>query len=193
MPQWRESPTGERQYLADDGYWYADGSAIQVAPTKFQSETSEAKSTIQGGAILAICSGALVSIGSFLPWLSASDSFESISRNALQLGANDSFSLDGAVVMAMGFIIVAVGITRLIYRGAPRFFRGSAIVAGLVALGESIWLAHSVQQIVDHAHNVSNAVVASIGYGTWIAIVGSALGILSGLILRSAQTMATRS
>jgi hypothetical protein len=49
-----------------------------------------------------IVAGALVAIGSLLPWEQASTGFVSITRNGFQLGANLSFSTDGLVVMALG-------------------------------------------------------------------------------------------
>jgi hypothetical protein len=187
MTQWRESPSGERQFLGGDGYWYPEGAQIQSPMTIYQRP--ESKADVSYGSIIAMLGGALVVVGTFLPWQTVHAGIATASRNALQLGPDGSSSFDGFVVLFMGIIIAVAGITRMLYRGgSSRFFKGSAIVAGIVAAAEIAWLGHSINRLDSKAASTSGLVSAHIGYGLYLAGAGAIVGIGAGFILRATKT-----
>jgi len=133
------------------------------------------------GAWLAIVGGAIVGIGTFLPWMSFTGVF-SLNRNAFQLGNNLSTTADGPVLLVLAIVTVLIGITRLARSSMPRFFQRSTLVTGLVMLIWVILEYSSVHSFV--TQHSTNAILGSVGYGYWLCIVGSATTLVSGLVLR---------
>lgn len=181
MTQWRESTSGERQFLAGDGYWYPEGAPVRPPVAVYQRPKNTAERSY--GSIITILGGALVLVGTCLPWQTVHVGTASASRNALQLGPDGSTSFNGFAVLFMGAVLVVAGITRMLYRSGPtRFFKGSAIVAGIVAAAEIAWLGHSINRLDSKAASASGLVSAHIGYGLYVAGFGAVLGIGGGLI-----------
>jgi hypothetical protein len=138
-----------------------------------------------------IVAGALVAIGSLLPWEQASTGFVSITRNGFQLGANLSFSTDGLVVMALGVIAALIGITRLTSRSFPRWLNGSPFVLGAVILVFGIVDERSLANTVNGLRASYLSGAYSVGYGIWLVIAGGAIIALAGLLGRVGNAKAT--
>jgi hypothetical protein len=138
-----------------------------------------------------IVAGALVAIGSLLPWEQASTGFVSITRNGFQLGANLSFSTDGLVVMALGVIAALIGITRLTSRSFPRWLNGSPFVLGAVILVFGIVDERSLANTVNGLRSSYPSGAYSVGYGIWLVIAGGAIIALAGLLGRVGNAKAT--
>jgi hypothetical protein len=128
-----------------------------------------------------IVAGALVAIGSLLPWEQASTGFASITRNGFQLGADLSFSTDGLVVMALGVIAALIGITRLTSRSFPRWLNGSPFVLGAVILVFGIVDERSLANTVNGLRSSYPSGAYSVGYGIWLVIAGGAIIALAAL------------
>jgi hypothetical protein len=138
-----------------------------------------------------IVAGALVAIGSLLPWEQASTGFVSITRNGFQLGANLSFSTDGLVVMALGVIAALIGITHLTSRSFPRWLNGSPFVLGAVILVFGIVDERSLANTVNGLRASYLSGAYSVGYGIWLVIAGGAIIALAGLLGRVGNAKAT--
>jgi hypothetical protein len=138
-----------------------------------------------------IAAGALVAIGSLLPWEQATTGFVSITRNGFQLGADLSFSADGLVVMVLGVIVALIGITRLTSRSFPQWLNGSPIVLGAVILVFGIVDGHSLANTVNGLRSSYSAGAYSVGYGVWLVIAGGAIIALAGLLGRVGNAKTT--
>ncbi len=93
--QWRQSTTGEWQFLGADGYWHpGSGPGGAGTPGAYRRNNDEATG-IMGG-VLAIAGGLLLAVGTLLPWVRALDGL--ISRNGFELGANQSITADGPAI-----------------------------------------------------------------------------------------------
>jgi len=119
-----------------------------------------------------------------LPWMQASTFLVTIHRNGMQLGANMGFSFDGVVTLILGVVTCVIGLSRLLHFGLARFFYRSTVLTGLIAGAITVYNATQLHTLV--ASIGSESVAASLGYGLWVLLVGRALAILGGFIVRVA-------
>jgi len=122
--------------------------------------------------------GALVAVGSFLPYVVATTVFGiSISRNAFQLGQNLSMTYDGPLILVAGLLLVFRGLNLKGTLGSKQLGTWSpiwiSILAALVVL--SSWLS---------TFPVSPAVTFSRGYGGIVSLVGALSGFVAVYIRR---------
>ena len=129
-----------------------------------------------------IAAGALVAIGSLLPWTQATTGFVSITRNGFQLGANLSFSTDGLVAVTLGVTASLIGLTRLTSRSFPRWLNGSPLILGAVILIFGIIDERSLANTVKGLRASYPSGAYSVGYGIWLVIAGGAVIALTGLL-----------
>jgi hypothetical protein len=128
---------------------------------------------------LLVLGGALMVLGSFLPWDQASAFLIQISRNGMQLGANRGFSVDGLATLLFGIGAVGAGWARLSAGATPRIARWSPPWLGLAGIVISGWDLHEISNFNNTIK--STIVTASIGYGLWLVLVGSVAVLLGGL------------
>lgn len=191
---WRQNPSGAWEWLSDNGGWLPQSMAPLLSANMPGVSVPASvplpvpNDTTPFGAYLAVIAGVVMSVGSFLPWITAHVGLVSLNRNAYQLGNDYGFSIDGVIVLVMGVITVAIGISRYTRFWIPRWIQRSSIVTGLVgglvALGD-------ISSIDDLAHKVESAssslvtVTAGVGYGLPITVVGAGLAIIAGFVLRN--------
>jgi hypothetical protein len=142
---------------------------------------------IEGDSRTALCwaviaGGALLAIGTLLAWMTASAGIISVSRTAFQLGAHESMTADGPIVLVLGLIIVGIGVTRLTNTSMPRVVQRSPIIAGLGAAVVLGYDYHSIQQLAQSINSAYS--VASVGPGFWVCCVGDGIAIVAGVALR---------
>jgi RNA polymerase subunit RPABC4/transcription elongation factor Spt4 len=158
-----------------------------VKPTA-TSSTSEAPSarvdTLPAGAWLALAGGILMAVGSFLPWMQASAFFVTLHRNGMQMGDNMGFSVDGVVTLVLGVFTCVIGLSRLLHFSMPSFLYRSSVATGLIAGAITVYDATQIHTFV--ASIGGENVAASLGYGLWVLLVGAALAILGGFVVRLA-------
>ncbi len=128
---------------------------------------------------LLVVGGALMALGSFLPWDQASAFLIQISRNGMQLGANRGFSVDGLATLLFGIGAAGAGWARLNAGVTPRIARWSPPWLGLAGIVISGWDLHEISNFDNTIK--SAAVSASIGYGLWLVLVGSVAVLLGGI------------
>jgi hypothetical protein len=139
------------------------------------------------GASITGLGGGLIVLGSLLPWVTAQAGFVSISRNSMQLGEGNSFSIDGAILLILGIITIVIGITRATRAQMPGFLQRSSVVTGAVAGALAIYDITQVNDLVQRVKSASSLAVASIGVGAWITVVGAVIAVVGGLVLRGSK------
>jgi hypothetical protein len=81
--QWRQSTTGEWQFLGADGYWHPGlGPGGARTSGVYRRDNDDEAAGIMG-AVLAVAGGLLLAVGTLLPWVRALDGL--ISRNGFEL------------------------------------------------------------------------------------------------------------
>jgi hypothetical protein len=126
-----------------------------------------------------------MAIGSFLPWFTAHLGVLTINRNAYQLGNNYGFSIDGVIVLGLGVVTIAIGISRLTRSEMPRWIQRSCIISGLAC---GLFALSDISGITDLAHRVENGsslITAGVGYGLPITVVGAGIAVVAGFVLRT--------
>ena len=180
----------EGWWEADDGKWYAPELHPDYRPPAPQPPEWEpdADDTPLGG-WLAVGGGVAMMIGSLLPWVSFTGAL-AFNRNGFQLGVNQTFSVDGGVMLFLGLVTAIIGIARLTKSNVPPFLARSSIVT---AIGAGILVTidySSLHDLANRAHSVSGIEYGSIGIGYWVCVVGIVAAFLGGLVLRSAANSA---
>jgi hypothetical protein len=170
---------GSGWWEASDGRWYPPVDRRPPPPAIY--DPSDVADTTPAGAWLAIAGGAMIAIGSLLPWVQIGG----FARNGFQLGANESVTIDGPICLILGIVTIVIGITRLTNSAMPRFIQRSTIVTGVVVgfvlAGDYSAIHHSVDQ------TNGSWDIASIGYGYWVCGVGALVAVAGGIVLRSGQ------
>jgi hypothetical protein len=147
----------------------------------------------RGGGLLWIFGGVALSVGTFLPWLTAAavsgSSFSgSLSRSGFQLGAGNSLSFEGPLCLALGIFAIVMGIARLISKNMPSYLLHAAtlsvIAAGVVLADRYPDIHNLVQQL--HWQSVFWR-PASIGSGFWICCIGVLIPIVGKFVHGAVQ------
>lgn len=201
-PRRRQAPTGEWQYLGADGYWYEESPGGAHAPRHAQTPTpisssvptpaqaapshDASTSSVPAGGWLAIVGSFLVGLGTVLPWVSASALIVTVNRNAFQLGANESLTAVGPVLVILAVVGVAIGVARLTRSSVPRGMQTSAVVLGFAML-LLVVLNYPIRP-----SGLGSAVIWSVTYGFWICAIGAAVVIVAGFTLRSGAEKAEK-
>jgi hypothetical protein len=135
------------------------------------------------GAWLAIIGGILLAVGTLLPWMTFG--LGELTRNGFQLGADESLTADGPVLVLLGVLTAVIGITRLTNSSMPRGIQRSTLVTGLIS-GAVVGLNWSgIHSLVQNVQGTGT--LAQVGYGYWICAIGAGLAVFSGFILRPKQ------
>ncbi len=140
-------------------------------------------STRYAGVTLVILGGALIAIGSFLPWIVLSAPLVgTLTKSGMEGG-------DGIWTLILGTVTVVIGVVKLTASRMPSLLQSSPIVTGAIsAVIAGVNLA-DISNRVDAARAASPLVAGSIGAGIWSILVGAALAIVGGFVLyrRSSQ------
>jgi len=125
----------------------------------------------QGGlnmtAAVILVGGALVAIGSFLPWATATG-LVSVSKSGLDGG-------DGIFTLPLGVVIALLGLSRLQRSGLPGN-RLVMVILGIIAVGLAWFEGATIQGRLDAA--ASAYAVYSLGMGIYVMGVGGVLVVL---------------
>jgi hypothetical protein len=184
---------GPGWWQASDGHWYPPSTQPGTLPpppdSARQTATGAAADTTPASAWLVIAGGVLMAGGTFLPWITATSAFGSISRNGFQLGTSNGLTFDGPVTVLIAILTVVIGMTRLTQSSMPRGMQRSSIVTG-IAVG--LILVNRWSGIHDLVNQVNGSgVAASVGYGYWMCAVGAFIALCGGLALRQAKVDGT--
>lgn len=128
--------------------------------------------------------GVMIAAGTLFAWLTATTALISVSRDAFQLGANESLTADGPIVLVLGLMTMAIGIASITDSAMPRFSQKYALILGLAA---AVYLGIEYRSVHNWVNQVSSSyATASIGTGYWICCIGALITMIAGAsILRS--------
>jgi hypothetical protein len=116
-----------------------------------------------------IAAGAALIVAPFLPFITATAAFVgSVTRSGVEMVGVEAFFL-----CLFGGLLVATGVQR---SGGKPIGRALPVVSALAAAGLTAWYYSQVSERVESV--TSEAAVASIGVGLWLAVGGSIVGIL---------------
>jgi hypothetical protein len=142
----------------------------------------------RAGGLLWIFGGIALSVGTFLPWLTATASSGSLSRSGFQLGAGNALSFEGPLFLALGIFAIVMGIARLISKNMPSYLLHattlSVIAAGVVLADRYPDIDNLVQQL--HWQGFFWR-PASIGSGFWICCLGVLIPIVGEFVHGAVQ------
>jgi len=131
-----------------------------------------------GSSLILIAGGALIALGSFLPWTTVSAVFVgTVSSSGIQGGGDGIFTVVLGIALVLIGVMVAVG---------SRNSKGLSIVAGLLTVPTlliAILDYSEAHDRVTHLTAETSLATASVGAGLWTVIVGTALAILGALVL----------
>ena len=183
---------GPGWWQASDGKWYQPESHPNYVPpptpppapitspgwtqppvgaASHQSGTGFTLNSIKPLPGTVIGSGAVLALGSVLPWATVSSAFGSISVNGT--------SGDGGITLVLGVIAIVMGV--LLVRGfvATGWLVGTGAVF-LVALGVSL---HDASDVSSVSSRISNDIGLSVGFGLWLCLLASIAGLVATVVL----------
>lgn len=128
-------------------------------------------------AVLAIVGGLLTVIGAFMPWVTATAAFVSLSRSGLDQGG------DGIILLIIG---VAIAILALGQLGVlpitipPGAIIVLAVIGGFITWINFVQVSEGVAGVQVEAEGLA---IASVGAGLYVSGVGLALSLIAGWFL----------
>lgn len=161
--------TDGKPFCASCGHALPQGGqpSIGTTPASVPPESGLAK--LKGHDLAVLGGGTLLTIAPLFPFLTATAAFVgSISRNGIELTNGEAL-----VLSAVGVIAVVVTL-RLLGRRKGL----GMILLGLVGLGLTFYY---YVQVDERVQEVTDAAVASIGAGIWMAFAGAALVVAGSL------------
>lgn len=123
-------------------------------------------------AIVVMVGGAVVAIGSFLPWASIATGLGSASI--------DGITGDGKITVVLGGVIALLGLLA-IERPVSVARSGAMMLLGVAAVAFGVWEYSNVQAKVDDV--ASDVVRASVGTGLYLVIAGGVIAIVGAALL----------
>jgi hypothetical protein len=138
--------------------------------------------SVAGAAVL--LGGIGVVVGSFLPWITVSSAFTTVSRSGIDGGG------DGVITLVIGALIAVCGVFLATGRKAVAAW-AAGLVLGLAAAGIGILDAADVQERIEGVG--SAAAMASTGAGLYVVIVGGVLAALASVAVPIGREPGVRS
>ena len=126
--------------------------------------------------------GVVIVVGSFLPWITATSVFGSLSRNALDG--------DGRLTLAAGVILALIGAVE-VSSGTSR--RPAKILGWVMVIVVGLVFAVDFSDLQERLDLVSSELIgasASIGPGLWLLAVGALIAVIGVLNLRTNERVA---
>jgi len=127
--------------------------------------TQASARTISPAAATTIGAGALLALGSLLPWATATTPFGSISK--------DGTSGDGVITLILAAVAILSGVLSLHGEKAKSGW------AGLGAVAFALAGAGSIADMSSLPIPSTNLVIVSVGIGLWLCVIGSIVGFIA--------------
>jgi hypothetical protein len=172
------------RFCASCGYDYQPGAASGVpaagaAPVSPGPQTAHQR-PIAPATIAVLAGGLLLVVGSFLPWVTASTVFGSISRSGVDGGG------DGWITLVAGGVILLLGLATL--RRPNRAANLLIAVAAAIAFVIFALDFSDVQSRITDLESQSEGVaLGGVGIGLWLVALGAIVSFVSSLLRRSAK------
>jgi hypothetical protein len=124
-----------------------------------------------------IAGGITLAVGSLMPWLTATAAFVgTVSRNGIDGGG------DGLVTVIAGGCVALGGVARVMRSRWSQIARGLGGLASAVAGVVAVYDIGSVSKRVADLTSGTSGVIASVGVGLYVALIGAAVGLLFSLM-----------
>lgn len=165
-----QAPTPSIAAPWDSGSPSPAASTSSVVPP---APSQASASALSWAGIVIIIAGCLSGLGSFLPWVTATTGFVSISRNGFDGGG------DGILTAAGGILVALVGIGLVAKAGAPAALKGTAAVVGLL-LGFLAFTDYNT--LTNNIKALSSSVSGSVGTGLIVVGFAAVLAIIGAFL-----------
>lgn len=130
-------------------------------------------------AVLTIIGGALLALGSFMPWVTAVDFSNGV--DTWSFSGLDGVR-DGLFILPIGIGAVCIGVTRLVVSTHP-YFQRLPLALGVLAAAISIYdLVDINERLADMNTSTTNGAVSQ-GPGLYAVIVGAVVTAIGGLVV----------
>ena len=172
----------------DDASFCPKCGARLQGPDHRADVTSGEVSGTNAPALGMIAGGAILAVGSLMPWLTATAVFVgTVSRNGIDGGG------DGLVTLIAGGCVAVGGVARVMRSRWSQFARGLGGLASAVAGVVAVYDIGSVSNRVADLTSGTSGVIASVGVGLYVALIGAAVGLLFSLLPSAANKPAETS
>jgi hypothetical protein len=139
-------------------------------------------SRVAGSGWVILVGGILLTVGSFLPWFTATVFAGTFNRNGMQMGENLGFSIEGLIVLMLGIVTCVIGLGLLLRFQVPAWLQGSSIITGAGAVFVVIVSIPGINDVVSSVNQDGGDYgTASLGFGLWVAILGGLLAMGGGI------------
>jgi hypothetical protein len=146
-------------------------------PPLFAVAGANTLDAIRGDAVHALIAGAILIVGSFLPWLRASASTMGTVTRSGTAGS------DGWLTVVAGVVVIGAGFALLQGLGG-RAARIALIVVGALALALCVYDFLDIADRFDRMKVASEGVSTSHGFGIYITAIGAADALVAGVRMR---------
>jgi hypothetical protein len=161
----------------DDALFCPKCGARLQGPDHGADVTSGDVSGTNAPALGMIAGGIILAVGSLMPWLTATAAFVgTVSRNGIDGGG------DGLVTLIAGGCVALGGVARVMRSRWSQFARGLGGLASAVAGVVAVYDIGSVSKRVADLTSGTSGVIASVGVGLYVALIGAAVGLLFSLL-----------
>lgn len=157
-PQWSQQSQGQPRYSHGGSSRVGAGTGFSLGSIKL----------LPG---IVIGAGALLILGSVLPWATVSTAFLSLSVNGT--------AGDGGITLTLGIVALVIGV--LLVRGfvATGWLIGVGVIF-LIALGVSL---HDASDVSSVSSQLSQDVGVSVGIGLWLCLLASVSGLVATIVI----------
>ena len=169
---------GALRYCGTCGFDYA--SSVAPAESAAASTASPAPATTGSASpasIAVIAGGLLVAVGSFLPWVTASTVFGSLSRSGIDAGG------DGWVTLVAGTVIAVLGLATV-----TRPNRAANLLVAIGAAGAAIIFAIDFSDVQGRVSAIESSsegmALGGVGIGLWMVALGAITTFVASLMRR---------
>lgn len=153
-----------------------EGSTLLVTYRYVGARTGQGSAELYLPAIAVLLGGAIVAVGSVLPWVTAIGGFGvTVSRSGVEGG-------DGLITIGLGILIALLALTMIRGENLARW-RGALILSAAAAalmVVDYFIIEGRIRDI-----NRGQTVFASIGLGVWVTGIGAAIALIASVRIRS--------
>lgn len=179
-PNCGKSRSGAARFCDQCGHDFTSAGAIPQVPAEVPAESRRAASGVAAPSIGVMVGGALAVVGSFLPWVTASTVFGSLSRSGVDRGG------DGWITLGAGAVIALLGLATMTRpnRAANLFIAIAAAVAFLVFILDFSDIQGRVSALESNSQGLA---LGGVGIGLWLVALGAVVAFVSSLLRRTSH------
>ena len=132
---------------------------------------------IEAAGVLAVVGGAVCAVGTFLPWLKASSTFNNLTVSGL-----DYTTDHGKAVLVLGVAIALFAGLGLVRRPISDVMLVLVVLVAASEVGFTVYSLSDVSNRADDFNGSSDVAHVSIGFGLYLSLVGAGVGLIGALL-----------